>query len=258
MLIASYHFIFSITCHVIDSKFKRQFDLLACPPMYEKSTGVNIAAEIQKVCDILEIQTNRIVVMLRDAAASMGKSARVLGVESIDCFIHKLQLCVKDAIKDFGTEIEAARKVCNKFNQSSNFRRDFLRLSDRTLIKVISHSVKLLSFFNLQDEPTRWDSTYCMLRRVIECREFLDQLSNSHKLPDLAYNTLTAMADSLDVAATITKELSTRDATISLILPIYESVRKLGDVESEDVGQRIQGQIAKHLEKRMTTLVDNE
>lgn len=106
--------------------------------MSSRATAENIASEIQKVCELLQIQATKIVVMLRDAASAMSCTARILKIDSIDCFIHKLQLCVKDAIKDYATEIEAARKICSKFNSASNFRRDFEQLAQQALIKVIN------------------------------------------------------------------------------------------------------------------------
>lgn len=112
-------------------------------------------------------------------------------------------------------------------------------------------------FLVLQDEPTRWDSTFQMIKRVIRCRDYLNQLSATYKLPDLSYNTLTSICEALDIAAAVTNELSARDATASLILPIFESLRTLGNIDSDDITESVQGLIAKRLKDRMGALESN-
>lgn len=105
--------------------------------MFNRATSINIAAEIRTVCENVGIQSKQMVVMLRDAAATMNKASNILELESIDCFIHKIQLCVKDALTDFESTISSVRKVCAKYNTSSTFHREFEQLSGQSLIKVI-------------------------------------------------------------------------------------------------------------------------
>lgn len=127
---------FSVTAHTINSKFERDFDLIACLPMYDRGTGVNIAKGIEEACTMVGIPMSKVVVLLRDGAKSMICAANILGIESLDCFIHKLQLCVRKATEPFEDEIAKARKVCSFFNKSSNFNRDFMARSNKVLLKV--------------------------------------------------------------------------------------------------------------------------
>jgi hypothetical protein len=132
---------FSVTAHTINDEFEREFDLIACLPMYDRGTGINIANGIEEACMDVGIPMKKVVVLLRDGANAMISAAKILGVESFDCFIHKLQLCVRKATEPFENKIADARKVCSFFNKSSNFHRDFMARSNKGLIKASSRSM---------------------------------------------------------------------------------------------------------------------
>lgn len=129
-------FIFSITAHSINANFELDFDLLACVPMINGGKGDNIADYIKDTCSLLEIPLTKIVALVRDGAQQMISAANLLGIVSINCFIHKLQLCVKESTGPFEDEIKKARDVSRRFNNSSHFHNDFCARSNKHLIRV--------------------------------------------------------------------------------------------------------------------------
>lgn len=63
-----------------------------------KHTAENLKSLIEEIILDYDISKDKIFLLLRDAAATMVKLARNLGVKSIDCFAHKLNLVIKNKI----------------------------------------------------------------------------------------------------------------------------------------------------------------
>lgn len=77
--------------HWIDREFNRQWAVLSCEPI-SQGDGVYLSRKIAIVCEEFQIDQSRILLVLRDAAKAMKKTIRLLDLDSIDCFIHKIQL----------------------------------------------------------------------------------------------------------------------------------------------------------------------
>lgn len=131
-----------MTAHFIDDDFARQFQLIYCKPIQGSKTGENISNVLLSALDEAQIPQEKRVLLIRDAARSMIKAARMSNLPSIDCFIHKLQLAINDALQPFKDELKSARKVPSLFNRSSKFREAFelmsaqLNLNYKILIQV--------------------------------------------------------------------------------------------------------------------------
>jgi len=144
-----------LTGHFISDDFTRQFALIYCKPIEGSKTGENISDVILSALDEAQISEEKRILLTRDAARSMIKAARVSNLPSIDCFIHKLQLAITDALMPFKDDLKAARKVPSLFNRSSNFRKAFEDMSDqlslnyKVLIQVRSLINRHFKFFLL-------------------------------------------------------------------------------------------------------------
>lgn len=131
-----------MTGHFIDDDFIRNFVLIYCKPIEGSKSGEKISEVLLAALDEAQIMEEKRVLLTRDAAKSMIKAAKVANLPSIDCFIHKLQLAIVDALKPFEAELKAARKVPSLFNRSSKFRKAFedmsiqLNLNYKVLIQV--------------------------------------------------------------------------------------------------------------------------
>jgi len=89
--------------------------------------------------------------LVRDAAGNMKCAANFANLPSFDCFIHKLQLAVNDALEPFEEILKEARKIPSLHNRSSNFRKAF----KETTIKMglepkILKQVKVLIYYFIQ------------------------------------------------------------------------------------------------------------
>jgi len=132
-----------LTAHFIDEDFTRKFALIYCKPIEGSKTGDNIANVILSAIEEAQIPDEKRVLLIRDAARSMIKAARVANLPSIDCFIHKLQLSINNALVPFEADLKSARKIPSLFNRSSKFRKAFqelcsqMSLDYKVLIQVL-------------------------------------------------------------------------------------------------------------------------
>ena len=106
---------------------------------------------------------NHIAGMVRDNGANIVLGVSLLGWPDIPCFGHTLQLCVEAGLKiDMVSRLTgAARKLVGHFKHSS-LAMSALKEKQKTL-NVPEHTL-------IQSVPTRWNSTYFMLERLLEQR----------------------------------------------------------------------------------------
>lgn len=139
-----------MTAHYFDSDFTRQTDLIFCKPLDCAHTGENIAKVLLEGLNEARIPKQKRHLLVRDAAATMSCAAKHTKVPSIDCFIHKIQLCVHDAMADFENVVKEAKKVPSLFNRSSKFRKSFKEVAEQMNLKfkvLIQVSFVILTCF---------------------------------------------------------------------------------------------------------------
>ena len=93
----------------------------------------------------------------------------------------------------------------------------------------------------IQDEPTRWDSSYYMLERVVEQRRAISLYDADHGLPEKLSANEWQQADKvvklLEPFQRVTKELSANDASISQVIPFIETLKEeLSSSKDSDLG----------------------
>jgi hypothetical protein len=139
---------FSLTVHYIDDNFNRQFKVVACLPTSGSKTGEAIAADLKEALAKAEIVLEKVHLLVRDAAPAMKNGTDLAGLDSIDCMIHKLQLAVKDALKDYKSLVKEAKKLPALFNRSSKFRKDFEDMCEKLGIEAKALIQVGLNLFN--------------------------------------------------------------------------------------------------------------
>jgi hypothetical protein len=87
----------SITIHWIDNCYSRHFAVLAVSPLTGAHTGEALTEEIRSTLAEFNLPLERCQLVVRDAASSMKKTTRMLGVASFDCYCHKMSL-VREAL----------------------------------------------------------------------------------------------------------------------------------------------------------------
>ncbi|XP_069140012.1 E3 SUMO-protein ligase ZBED1-like [Argopecten irradians] len=149
----------SLTAHYITSKeWKLQSCLLAVRLVEDRHTGVNIAKHVRELTSEFGIKS--VSAICTDNAANMEVAARAADIPSVKCFAHTLQLAVTDGLKLplISKTLAAARRVVTHFNQSLIARSALKQKQEGNPLSLI------------QDTPTRWNSSYFMMSRLLALR----------------------------------------------------------------------------------------
>lgn len=125
-------------------------------------TSENIADHLKSIVDEYSIPRSKIHVFVRDNGANIVKGINNAGYDSISCYLHTLQLIIKDSIfeqriiKDL---ISNCKQIVGHFKHSALAYSKLRKLQDECSLP--KHKL-------IQDVSTRWNSTYLMLERILE------------------------------------------------------------------------------------------
>ena len=153
---------------------------------------------------------------VHDNAAVAVKASKDGGWKYITCATHSLQLIVNRGLAEQRTLIDAvavARKLVGHFKHSA---KATATLDEIQRKKGVSQPLKIL-----QDVPTRWNSTYYMVERLIHLCEFNRDYASSSASGSLTqpsanqWQLLEAAKQLLAPFEEITRELSRADASVS-------------------------------------------
>jgi len=136
---------FSVTIHYVDESFERQFAVLACVPVEGRHDSDNYSKLIEETLAKVSIPKEKVQLVLRDAASVMKATTRKLGIDSFDCFLHKVQLPIDEgtALKEINEKLATVRSLITHYNKSEPFRNAFrgwqekLQMKQLALIQVI-------------------------------------------------------------------------------------------------------------------------
>ena len=112
----------SLTAHWLNESFEYKHRALHCKEIKGSHTGFNICENIKEMLENWGINMNRIHVFLRDNAFNMKAGMLMLESSSAPCFIHTLQLIIKDSLfteSNISVLIAKARQTVGHFNHSS-------------------------------------------------------------------------------------------------------------------------------------------
>ena len=153
----------SLTCHYITEDFTQQQVCLHAAPFNDHHTGEHIGAMINKCLQCWSL-ADKIHVIVRDNGSNFVAGLRDAGIPNIPCLAHTLQLVVKDgclaqpAVVDLTAK---ARKLVGHYKHSNVALQSLLKIQEQ-----LGLSPKRL----IQDEPTRWNTTFYMLQRLLDLK----------------------------------------------------------------------------------------
>ena len=152
----------TVTAHFITDSWVLQSCVLMTRATTDRHTGENIASHLNDVKQ--EFGICEVSALVTDNATNMVAAASEAGMPRVPCFSHTLQLAVNDGLKITAAAraIAAGRRVVAHFSHSA--------MSTQALKEHQSRmgSSKPLSL--IQDVATRWNSSYFMLKRLLELR----------------------------------------------------------------------------------------
>jgi hypothetical protein len=231
-----------VTCHYVDENWNRRNLLLALREI-ESCSGRNLSKLYKKVLKEFGIDKSKILAITLDNASSNSSMIEDFNqsieeenfrAKRVRCFAHILNLVCKESLKE-------AQK--NLVTDSPKLRENTLGKL-RIIIKYIRDSPQRSSFFRsllveddkqtkclILDNATRWNSTFEMLERALELKEYIQKftLFKDYKedLKDYYINIkswkyLDHLKNFLVIFKLCTDKISGENyTTISSIIPLY-------------------------------------
>ncbi|KAH6947104.1 hypothetical protein HPB50_017086 [Hyalomma asiaticum] len=147
---------------MMDRNFTQHAYALACKPMPQEHTGENI---VQFIRDVIEewglpdnIPTFVITHNRRNFVSAVAKS----NWSGLLCFARTLQLCINDAKR----EVASFSQLCVKCRSIV----DRYKRIARAQVMDIQNDMHMAQHEVIQDVPTRWNSKYTIMERLVELR----------------------------------------------------------------------------------------
>jgi len=152
--------------------FKLMHHTLCCKPLSYPHTADNISNAIAE--ELLQYGLyDKTKFIVTDNAANMISAGKKLSMINIPCVIHTIQLSVKVFLEKMQQQIENCRKLCLFFRKSPKQRQ---RLNDFRKFLKRDKELEIVV-----DEPTRWNSTEAMVKRLLEMNDDIMLLRNNLK-----------------------------------------------------------------------------
>lgn len=157
------------TVHFVDQskdKWSLESFMLQTAVFSGSHTADNLATHARNTCSKFKLPAGKVVGLVHDEAANMMAAGRQLeegeGWANVACGAHRIQTVVRHAVgevREVETLLAASRRLVSHFHHSSK--------STEELLKEQSGPSPLKS---VQDGPTRWNSSYYMLDRLLKLK----------------------------------------------------------------------------------------
>ncbi|XP_060063633.1 E3 SUMO-protein ligase ZBED1-like [Ylistrum balloti] len=239
----------AVTAHFLSDNFTISDYCLNVAHMPESHTAVNISEALLSCLDVWIPDYNERtlkIYVVTDNASNVQAAMRQLPSSKfvpLNCFAHTLQLAVNDAVKKFfGLEkvIAKAKVITKHFHASA---KDTHSLAEKQKsLGVPVHRLK-------SECPTKWNSLYYLLERLVEQRESVTAvLATNDKINDLKkseWKIAASYVSALKPFEDATNMMSaSRYATSSMIIPVLHVLNEqMKDVEMNDFGKQIHANI---------------
>ena len=208
-------------------------EINACLKFNERHTGDNIAIVYSDCVCEWKIES-KIVCALRDGGSNFVAGFNSCGVPSITCLAHSLQCVIHDGVlaqRDVQDLLAAGRRIVGHYKHSNVAFHLLQRIQAQLELKVCAL---------YQDEPTRWNSSYYMLKRLVEQRKAISaanaEAGASFDLSAAQWKLAEKVIKLLQPFEEATEDISSNSSSIALFIPIVNSLNKLLQVDEEDHG----------------------
>lgn len=245
----------SFTGHWIGQDWKYKECCLHAQPFNDRLIGENIVTTFITCMDSWKI-TDKLYLVLRDSGSNFVAGFRNAGILSCSCFAHTLQLAIKDGIlvqKGVESLLSVCRKVVGHFKHSN--------VSLHALASFQA-KLELPQQRPVQDEPTRWNSSYYMLQWLMEQKQAILAVSIEISLPtELSNAHWQLMAKVLRVLKPFeeaTKEASFLTASLAIVIPLVNALTSQMEFsDSDDDGMKsMKRQLLQSLVSRFRDIIE--
>ena len=207
----------SLTGHWLDGSFHSKSAMLNARHFPGKHTGALIEAAFHLMLEEWSIEPCRIQMLVHDGASNIALSSRLAELDSVHCFIHRLQLCIEDSIfsqRTVNDTCAKARRIVTHFQHSSQACTSFKNIQ----LENGSKNPLLL----VQDVKTRWNSTFLMLQRLSVLITAVQLYAADHEIPvptPIEWQLMDKKLRLLQPFFEITKKVSGEQSLLSSVIP---------------------------------------
>ncbi|CAK1602973.1 unnamed protein product [Parnassius mnemosyne] len=213
----------------------------------ERHTSEHITQMLLDTCTEWGIDKNKVSAVVTDNAANMVNAVDIaFGKKHILCFAHTLNLVVQNSMQqctELRNLINKVKDIVTWFKQSN--------IASNELRKATQKETKLI-----KEVPTRWNSIYYMIERLLELRTVINTIIIRHKNapPMLTASELSILSSVLQLLRPIeagTKEVS-GDKYSSSSKVIHCLLLEVKPFKLEDpLPKELQSLVLKEIDRRM-------
>ncbi|XP_065654812.1 zinc finger BED domain-containing protein 4-like [Hydra vulgaris] len=216
----------SLTAHFLTEDMKQIHICLEVVPFpYESHNAPNLVNCMNESLERLGL-LEKLNVVVRDNARNIVSAMEVGKFTNMPCLAHTLSLVVKDGCLDnerISLLTATCRRIVGHFKHSVKSYK-FLRQSEK-ILGLPKHSIN-------QDEPTRWNSTFHMLNRLIEQKDaillvtphFPKATQQNKELSTGEWDSLVLLVAALKVFEEVTLTASSSKVNTSEVISIINAV----------------------------------
>ncbi len=253
----------TVTAHFWSTAVKKlKSKVLQCTRFEGRHTAEALAKDITNVQDQFKISKEKISATVSDNAHNIKKALKDLGVSSLPCFAHTLNLTVIEGIKAVPEVVKIRDKVAKVVTTThkSPVAKEALQKCQLT-VGIEAKSLKVL----IQDVPTRWNSLFLMLERFELLKDSLTLFFAQGHVDDgftvRDWENISGLIKILRPLYDATVEVSgEKHVTCSKVIPITNLLLKYYDApapgEASEVVKKFKGEILKSLKKRFGWVED--
>ncbi|XP_006888087.1 PREDICTED: zinc finger BED domain-containing protein 4 [Elephantulus edwardii] len=166
---------------------------------------------------------------------SIGKTLSEGEHPSVQCFSHTVNLIVNEAIKSqrmVQNLLSIARKICERVHRSPKAKEKLAELQ---------REHKLPPHHLLQDVPSRWNTSFHMLERLIEQRRAINEMAIECNFRELIscdqWEVMQSVCHALKPFDAASREMSTHVSALSQVIPMIHILnRKIEMLSQETMG----------------------
>lgn len=251
----------AVTAHFIDKNIKLKSYLLGCVEYTKNHTARNLASFLQNVFIEWGIE-HRISAVVSDNAPNILAAVKEGGWRSIGCFAHKINLLVQDALGMKKDTPPASNSIAETINKVKSTVQYFKKSSQaKAKLNEMQKNLGTTQLKLKQDVPTRWNSTYDMLARVVQTKDSLIStialLRSELALTNDEWSIIEMAVPILKIFYEVTKEVSgEKYVTLSKVIVYCRIMKNNVNKLSMDTTDVIPLQIAMLIEDLKTGLDD--
>jgi len=150
----------AVTAHYVTTDYALESCLLECFKYSERHTADNLYDELKRVACDWQL-ADKVVSITTDNAANITAAVRMTGWKHLPCFAHTLNLVVQSGMAAMKPVHDKVKAIVEFFHRSTTAAEKL-----RQLQQQLSPEQQPLKLVN--DVPTRWNSTFYMLKRIAQ------------------------------------------------------------------------------------------